>query len=44
MSRLGWWVIAGDELLEALRRAHVGEDPDVLYAELYANSEHESHD
>ncbi len=35
---LGWWSIAGTELLAALRRAHSGEDPDFVYAELYANS------
>ena len=35
---LGWWNIAGSELLELLRRAHDGEDPDVIYAEAYANS------
>jgi hypothetical protein len=34
-----WWSISGDALLEVLRRAHDGEDPDLLYAELYANSE-----
>lgn len=35
---LGWWAIAGDELLDLLRRAHDGENPDLLYAEAYANS------
>lgn len=38
---LGWWVISGDDLLAMLRRAHGGEDPDVVYAEGYANSNHE---
>ncbi len=38
-DRLGWWCIAGAELLDALRRAHQGEDPDMVYAELYANSD-----
>lgn len=38
---LGWWALSGDSLLELLRRAHAGEDPDLLYAEEYANSEHE---
>lgn len=33
-----WWAISGDELLAALRRAAAGEDPDILYAELYASS------
>ena len=41
MSGLGWWTISGDAFLEALRRVHEGEDPDAIYAEWYANSEHE---
>jgi hypothetical protein len=36
-----WWAIAGDELLTMLREVAAGEDPDVVYAEHYANSEHE---
>lgn len=40
-NSLGWWGIAGSELLDLLRRAHAGENPDLLYAEAYANSEHE---
>lgn len=39
---MGWWVLSGDNLLAMLRRAHGGEDPDLIYAEEYANSEHES--
>ena len=35
---LGWWTIAGSELLRLLQQAHDGEDPDVLLAEVYANS------
>jgi hypothetical protein len=35
---LGWDVIAGEDLLELLRRAAAGEDPDMLYAEHYANA------
>jgi hypothetical protein len=35
----GWWVISGEFLIELLRRAQAGEDPDLLYAEAYANSE-----
>lgn len=38
---LGWWVIRGEDLLELLHRAHAGADPDLLYIEEYANSEHE---
>ena len=40
-SELGWWTISGEAFLDALRRAHQGEDPDILYAEHYANSDHE---
>jgi hypothetical protein len=38
---LGWWTISGVELLKALRRASNGEDPELVYAEYYANSDHE---
>lgn len=38
MSGLGWWSIHGEDLLALLRRAAAGEDPDLLYAEAYANS------
>lgn len=38
---LGWDVLPGEFLLELLRRAHAGEDPDLLYAEVYANAERE---
>jgi hypothetical protein len=34
-----WWAISGDTFLAALRRAHAGESPDILYAEYYANSD-----
>jgi hypothetical protein len=43
MNELGWWAISGQQLLDALRRAYNGEDPDLVYAELYANSEIEHH-
>lgn len=36
-----WWVIHSSELNTALHRAHRGEDPELLYMELYANSETE---
>jgi hypothetical protein len=39
---LGWWSISGEALLQALRDVANGEDPDVVYAELYANSDHET--
>lgn len=38
---LGWWTISGDALIEALRRCSAGEDADLVYAELYVNSDHE---
>jgi hypothetical protein len=41
MSDLGWWAISGDTIIEALRRAHDGENPDLIHAELYANSDSE---
>lgn len=41
---LGWWTISGEALLDMLRRASNGEDPDLVYAEEYANSEHEHPD
>ena len=39
-----WHVISATDLLEALRRCAAGEDPDLVYAELYANAEHEQVD
>lgn len=39
MSGLGWWTISGEAVLDALRRCAQGEDPDLVYAEMYANSE-----
>jgi hypothetical protein len=39
-SNLGWWAINGGTLMDGLRRAHSGEDPDLLFAELWANSDH----
>ena len=38
---LGWWAISGEALIDALRRVAAGEDPDLIYAELYANSRQE---
>lgn len=43
MTDLGWWTISGEALLAALHRAQLGEDPDMIYAELYANSTVEDH-
>ena len=39
MTDADWWVIADDDFLNALRRAHAGEDPDLLHVEYHANSE-----
>lgn len=39
MSSLGFWIISGESLLRALRRIQDGEDPDAVYAEMYANSD-----
>ena len=36
-----WIVIAKSHLVALLERAAAGEDPQLLYVELYANSEHE---
>jgi hypothetical protein len=38
VTPLGWWTISGEELLAALQRVAAGENPDLVYAELYANS------
>lgn len=37
VTALGWWVIKGEDLLDLLKRAAAGEDPDLLYAETFAN-------
>lgn len=36
-----WWSIAGSELMKALMRVESGQPADLVYIELYANSEHE---
>jgi hypothetical protein len=41
-DRMGWWAISGASLLESLKRTANGEDPDLVYAELYANHEQTS--
>ena len=38
---LGWWVIDGGDLLGALKACANGANPDLMYAEMYANSSHE---
>lgn len=36
---LGWWIIHGNNLLTALHMVAQGDDPDLVYAEMYANAE-----
>lgn len=38
-KRHGWWTISGEELIAVLHRVADGEDPEIAYAELYANTE-----
>lgn len=40
-SNLGWHTMSGETFLEALRRVEAGESPDMVYIEMYANSEPE---
>ena len=42
MDGLGIHVLAGETLLELLRRVGAGEDPDEVYMETYVNAEHVS--
>jgi hypothetical protein len=42
MNSLGWWTISGEALLDALHRVQNGDDAGLVYAELYANSDHEN--
>ena len=39
---LGWWCISGSEFLRALHLVADGGDPDMVYAEFYANSDIEN--
>lgn len=39
MSDLGWWVVHGEEILEMLNAVADGNQPDIVFAEFYANSE-----
>lgn len=34
---LGWYVLPGDLVIDVLRRAAAGEDPDTLMLEIHAN-------
>lgn len=35
---LGWWLVSGEDLLAVLRRVAAGDDPDLVFAECYANA------
>lgn len=35
---MGWWSLSGEDLMTSLYRAYEGENPEIIYAELYANS------
>jgi hypothetical protein len=37
----GYWVISDEALLQMLHLVSDGHDPDLVFAEYYANSEHE---
>jgi len=34
-----WWAINGQVILDAMHRCYEGEDPELMYLELIANSE-----
>jgi len=36
-----WWCISGEQLIAALRQVAAGDDPNVVYLELLANSQSE---
>lgn len=36
-----WWTIHGSELLAALQRVHAGEDPRLVFADLWSRADHE---
>ena len=33
-----WWTMSGKDLMAALKQAHDGETPEMVYMEMYANS------
>lgn len=41
MKKASWNVIKTDMLIDMMKRAAAGEDPDMIYAEFYANCDHE---
>lgn len=42
-GRDAYWVIYGQELFDALTRVADGDDPEIVFIELYANSEREDY-
>lgn len=40
---MAYWVLSDEDLAEMMERAHMGEEPGVVIAEFYANSEVEQH-
>lgn len=42
VTPLGWHVISGEALLDALRAVEDGESPDMVYAAIYTSSDHET--
>lgn len=43
-AKPAWWVINETDLLHMLRRVEAGEAPELVFAEHYANSGHESYE
>ncbi len=39
-----WWTISGPALVNLLRRAHAGENPDQIYAREYLAADSEEHE
>ena len=39
VNKFPWHAVYGETLLNLLKRAHQGEDPDLLYMEFYASAE-----
>ena len=40
-DKLGWHVLSGEHLLALLKRCAAGEDPDMVFMELYVNARRE---
>ena len=35
---MGWWTMSGEDFMNALVRCYNGENPEIIYTEMYANS------